>query len=216
MTGRRWRGRPGPGGEEAAPLSEDTIRLVTIGRIVRRRRRLLVVLTVVGALVGYGVSVLFPPRYTTSASVLLPGAWEERELLTRTEIATSSVVVDRAAAALGWPGVDGEELKDRVTAKAADGNIIEVSGTAGTPGQAQQLADQVVQEFVAFSARLADDTTDPEASARPEELRQLVTRTSRRITELADAADPGAPWRACRPVPSWRSCGPPCRRPSPR
>ncbi|WP_030225563.1 Wzz/FepE/Etk N-terminal domain-containing protein [Streptomyces sp. NRRL WC-3626] len=173
-------------------MSEDTIRLVTIGRIVRRRRRLLVVLTVVGALVGYGVSALFPPRYTTSASVLLPGAWEERELLTRTQIATSSVVVDRAAAALGWAGVDGEELKDRVSAKAADGNIIEVSGTAETPGRAQQLADQVVQEFVAFSARLADDTTAPEASARPEELRQLVTRTSRRITELADAADPGS------------------------
>ncbi|MYR57319.1 polysaccharide biosynthesis protein, partial [Streptomyces sp. SID625] len=77
-------------------MSDDTIRLVTVGRILRGRWRLLLVLTVLGALAGFGASLLFPPRYTTSASVLLPGAWEERELLTQQEIATSSAVTDRA------------------------------------------------------------------------------------------------------------------------
>ncbi|MFJ5776334.1 Wzz/FepE/Etk N-terminal domain-containing protein [Streptomyces sp. NPDC093094] len=172
-------------------MSDDTIRLVTIGRIVRRRWRLLAVLTVMGALVGYGTSLLFPPRYTTSASVLLPGAWEERELLTQTEIATSSVVVDRAAAALDWPGVGGTELRDRVSAEATDGNIIKISGTADTPRRAQQLSDQVAQQFVTFVARIAGDNADPEAAARPEELRQMVVKASRRITELADTAGTG-------------------------
>ncbi|KQX77183.1 Wzz/FepE/Etk N-terminal domain-containing protein [Streptomyces sp. Root1310] len=171
-------------------MSDDTIRLVTIGRIVRRRRRLLTLLVVVGALVGYGTSLLFPPRYTTSASVLLPGAWEERELVTQAEIATSSVVVDRAAAKLDWAGVDGTELRDRVSAKAADGNIIKISGTADTPERAQQLSDQVAQQFVTFAAQIAGDSTDPEAAA-PEALRQMVVQTSRRITELADEAGPG-------------------------
>ncbi|MGX5208237.1 polysaccharide biosynthesis protein [Streptomyces violaceus] len=172
-------------------MSDETIRLVTIGRIIRRRGRLLIVLAVVGALVGYGTSLLFPPRYTTSASVLLPGAWEERELLTQAEIASSSVVVDRAADTLGWTGVGGSELRDRVSAQAADGNIIKISGTADTPERAQRLSDQVARQFVAFAARIAGDNTDPEAAARPEALRQMVVRTSRRITELADAADPG-------------------------
>ncbi|GDY51762.1 hypothetical protein SVIO_023850 [Streptomyces violaceusniger] len=194
-------------------MSDDTIRLVTIGRIFRRRWRLLTILAVVGALVGYGTSLLFPPRYTTAASVLLPGAWEERELLTQAEIATSSVVVDRAAATLGWTGVSGSELRDRVSAKAADGNIIKISGTAETPERAQKLSDQVAQQFVAFAARLAGDDTDSQASAGPEDLRKLVVRTSRRITELADAADPGRPWRACRAAPSSRSCAPRCRAP---
>ncbi|MEU7637078.1 Wzz/FepE/Etk N-terminal domain-containing protein [Streptomyces sp. NPDC039016] len=172
-------------------MSDDTIRLVTIGRIISRRRRLLAVLAVVGALVGYGASLLFPPSYTASASVLLPGQWEERELLTQVDIATSSTVVDRAAATLGWTGVSGRDLRDRVSAKAADGNIIMISGTADTAERAQQLSDQMVQQFVAFAARLVGDNTDPEAAARPEALRQMVVQTSRRITELADAAGPG-------------------------
>ncbi|UKY47953.1 Wzz/FepE/Etk N-terminal domain-containing protein [Streptomyces inhibens] len=172
-------------------MSEDTIRLVTIGRIFRRRWRLLVIVTVVGALVGYGASLLFPPSYTTSTSVLLAGQWEERELLTQAEIAASSAVVDRAAATLGWTGVSGSELRDRVSAKATDGNIIKISGTADTPERAGRLSDQVAQQFVTFAARIAGDSTDAEAAARPEALRQKVVQTSRRITELADAADPG-------------------------
>ncbi|WBP85469.1 Wzz/FepE/Etk N-terminal domain-containing protein [Kitasatospora cathayae] len=171
-------------------MSDDTIRLVTIGRILRRRWRLLAVLAAVGALVGYGTSLLFPPSYTASASVLLPGVWQDRELLTQAEIATSSVVVDRAAATLGWNGVSGSELRDQVSATAADGNIIKISGTADTPERAQQLSDQVAQQFVTFAGRIAGDSTDPEA-AQPEALRQLVVQASRRITDLAAAADPG-------------------------
>ncbi|MEV7598252.1 Wzz/FepE/Etk N-terminal domain-containing protein [Kitasatospora sp. NPDC089797] len=171
-------------------MSDDTIRLVTIGRILRRRWRLLAVLTVLGALVGYGGSLLFPPSYTTSTSVLLPGVWQDRELLTQAEIATSSVVVDRAAAALNWPGIGGSKLQDRVSASAADGNIIKISGTAETPERAQQLSDQVAHQFVAFAARVAGDSTAPEA-AQPEALRQLVVQASRRITDLAAAVDPG-------------------------
>ncbi|MFJ4370815.1 Wzz/FepE/Etk N-terminal domain-containing protein [Streptomyces chartreusis] len=172
-------------------MSEDTIRLVTVGRILRRRWRLLAVLAVAGALVGYGTSLVFPPRYTASASVLLPGQWEERELLTQVDIVTSSTVVDRAAADLGWTGLSSDELRDRVSAKASDGNIIKISGTADTPQHAQQLSDRVAQQFVAFAERIAGGGTDSEAATGPEALRQQVEETNRRISDLADAADPG-------------------------
>ncbi|MCG7203380.1 Wzz/FepE/Etk N-terminal domain-containing protein [Streptomyces arenae] len=172
-------------------MSEESIRLVTIGRIFRRRWRLLAVLAVVGALVGYGASVVFPPRYTTSASVLLPGQWEERELLTQVDIATSSTVVDRAAAALDWKGVDGAELQDQVAAAAADGNIIKISGTADTPKRAQQLSDQVAAQFVKFASRIAGGGTDSAAATEAQSLRNQVEETNRRITDLANAADPG-------------------------
>ncbi|WP_432168423.1 Wzz/FepE/Etk N-terminal domain-containing protein [Streptomyces sp. bgisy031] len=172
-------------------MSDDTIRLVTLGRILRRRWRLLAVLTVVGALVGYGTSVLFPPRYTASASVLLPGQWEERELLTQVDLATSSSVVDRAAADLRWRGVSGSDLRDRVSAEAADGNIIKISGTADTPERAQHLSDRMAQEFVSYAARIAGGSTDPDPATGTEALRKQVAETDRRITDLADAADPG-------------------------
>ncbi len=145
----------------------------------------------VGALVGYGTSVLFPPRYTASAPVLLSGQWEERELLTQVEIATMSAVVDRTAAALGWKGVSGSELRERVSARPTDGNIIKISGTADTPERAQRLADRTAREFVAFAARLTGEGTDPEAATGAEALRRKVLETDRRITELAEAADPG-------------------------
>jgi len=172
-------------------LNEDTIRLVTIGRMLRRRWRLLATLALVGALVGYGTSVLFPPRYTASASVLLPGQWEERELLTQVEVATSSTVVDRAATALDWRGVSGTDLRDRVSAKASDGNIIKISGTADSPQRAQQLSDQVAQQFVTFAARVSGGSTDSAAATGAEALRKQVKETSRRISDLAKAADPG-------------------------
>jgi hypothetical protein len=173
-------------------LNDDTIRLVTIGRILRRRWRLLAVLAVVGALFGYGTSVLLlPPRYTAEASVLLPGQWEERELLTQVDIATSSAVVDRVAATLDWKGVDGAELRDQVSAKADDGNIIKISGTADTPERAQRLSDQAAQQFVTFAVRIAGGSTDPGAATATEALRKQVAETNRRITDLAAAADPG-------------------------
>ncbi|MEV6881449.1 Wzz/FepE/Etk N-terminal domain-containing protein [Streptomyces sp. NPDC051135] len=172
-------------------MSDDTIRLVTVGRILRRRRRLLAVLVVVGALAGYGVSWLFPPRYTASASVLLPGQWEQRELLTQVEIATSSSVVDRAGDTLRWSGVSDSELRDRVSAEMADGNIIKISGTADTPERAQRLSDEVARQFVTYAARIASGTTDPDGATGPEALRRQVKRTNERITDLAEAADPG-------------------------
>ncbi|MGW5731524.1 MULTISPECIES: Wzz/FepE/Etk N-terminal domain-containing protein [Streptomyces] len=172
-------------------MSDDTIRLVTIGRILRRRWRLLAALALVGALLGYGTSLLFPPSYTTTASVLLPGQWEERELLTQAEIASSSEVVDRAADTLHWSGVNGTELRDQVSATAADGNIIKIAGTAESPARAQRLADEVADQFVTFAARIAGDNTDSESATGPESLRQKVVQTNRRITDLANAADPG-------------------------
>ncbi|MFJ6577383.1 Wzz/FepE/Etk N-terminal domain-containing protein [Streptomyces sp. NPDC091368] len=173
-------------------MSDDTIRLVTIGRIVRRRRRLLTLLVVLGALVGFGTSLLLPPRYTTSASVLLPGAWAERELLTQAQIATSSVVVDRTAASLRWSGVSGIRLREQVTAEIADGNIIKISGTADTPERAQRLSDEVARQFVTFAAEILGDKTDPGAVGSPEALRKLVEQTSRRINELAETAGSGS------------------------
>jgi hypothetical protein len=78
-----------------------------------------------------------------------------------------------------------------VSAKADDGNIIKVSGTADTPERAQRLSDQLAQQFVTFATRIAGGSTDPAADTATEALRKQVAETNRRITDLADSADPG-------------------------
>jgi capsular polysaccharide biosynthesis protein len=174
-------------------VNDDTARLAIIGRVLRQRWRLLLVIAVLGALIGAGASLLFSPGYETSASVLLQGPRDPKELLTEAQVAKSTVVLDRAAAALNW-GLSGADLADQVTAGVAEGNIIEVTGIADTPERAQQLADRIAQEYVTFSTQLSANTTDGAAQVAQEQqqtLRQQILETNQKISDLHNAAGQG-------------------------
>lgn len=176
-------------------MSDDTVRLSLIGRIIRRRWRLLVILAVMGALLGAGASMLYPPRYVATSSVLLHGPREPDELATEVQVAVSSVVLDRTAAAIGW-GISGTELRDAVSAKVLDGNVIEIKAAAATPERAQQLADRTVGEYTAYSAQLASTMAETSAQVqvvreRQEELRQQFEATNRYIASLRDSPRTG-------------------------
>lgn len=161
-----------------------------IGQILRKRWRLLAALAVLGALVGAGASVLFSPGYQTSVSVLLQGTRDESELMTEAQVATSSVVLDRSAQTLAW-GVTGPQLRDSVTAITADGNIVQVTATADSPEKAQQLANQVAKDYVAYSAQLVGNAVDATGQIRREQadaLRRQVQETNDRITDLSQSA----------------------------
>lgn len=166
--------------------SDDAVRLSLVALVVRRRWRLLVALAVAGALLGVVASLLFSPGYQTSANVLMQGPREPDELLTQAQVAMSSVVLDRAATALGW-NVTGTELQKSVTAVVANGNVIAITATADTAERAQQLADQVAQEYVRFSTQLISNTADVSAQSQREQrevLRQQIAATNERIREL--------------------------------
>lgn len=172
---------------EIPPLTDDTVRLALVGQVLRRRWRLLIALAVLGAAVGAGASVLFSPGYQTTSSVLLQGPRQADELLTQAEVATSSVVLDRAAAVLPWHP-SGGDLKKQVTASVADGNVVTVTVSADTAEHAQQLADQVAQQFVKYSGQLASNSADASvqlAQEQRETLRQQVQLTTQKISDLA-------------------------------
>ncbi|MDQ3786432.1 MAG: exopolysaccharide biosynthesis protein, partial [Actinomycetota bacterium] len=150
-------------------------------------------IAVLGAVVGAGASFVFSPGYETSASVLLQGPRDPDELMTEAQVAHSSVVLDRTAAALRW-GVSGTELADDVTAAVADGNIIEIAAVADTPERAQQLADRVAQEYVTFSTQLMANSADPSAQVSQEQqesLRQQIIETNQMISDLHNSAGQG-------------------------
>jgi capsular polysaccharide biosynthesis protein len=171
----------------------DTARLAIIWHVLRLRWRLLFVIAVLGAVVGAGASVVFSPGYETTANVLLQGPRDPDELLTEAQVAHSSVVMDRTAAALRW-GVSGTELTEDVAAAVADGNIIAITAMADTPERAQQLADRVAQEYVTFSTQLMANSSDPSAQLSQEQqesLRQQIIETNQKISDLHNSAGQG-------------------------
>ncbi|KZB82571.1 hypothetical protein [Amycolatopsis regifaucium] len=164
-----------------------------IGQVLRGRWRTLVVLAVLGALVGAGSSVILSPGYRTTSSVLLQGPREADELLTQADVATSSVVLDRAAAALG-DGQTGADLRDKVATSVAQGNVITIEATGDTAEQTQRLADQLAQEFVKYSTQIIAGSGDAAvqlAQERRETLRQQVAQTNQRISELSAKVNDG-------------------------
>ncbi|MGY6656510.1 exopolysaccharide biosynthesis protein [Amycolatopsis sp. TRM77291] len=173
-------------------MTDDTVRLSMIGQVLRGRWRTLVVLALLGALVGAGSSVILSPGYRTTSNVLLQGPREADELLTQAEVATSSVVLDRAAAVLGRGS--GADLRDRVSTTVAQGNVITIAATDDSAEHAQQVADQVAQEFVKYSTQVLASTGDAAvkvAQERRETLRQQVAQTNQRITELTEKVSDG-------------------------
>ncbi|WP_410595913.1 exopolysaccharide biosynthesis protein [Amycolatopsis sp. lyj-23] len=168
-------------------MSDDTVRLALVGQVLRRRWRLLAALAVLGALVGAGASILFSPGYKTTSGVLLQGPRQADELLTQAEIATSSVVLDRAAAVLPWHP-SGADLKKQVSATVAQSNVVTITVSADTAEHAQQLADQVAQQYVKYSVQLATNSADASvqlAQEQRESLRQQVKLTTDKISDLA-------------------------------
>ncbi|RSN19179.1 exopolysaccharide biosynthesis protein [Streptomyces sp. WAC 05977] len=163
-----------------------------IGQVLRGRWRTLVVLALLGALVGAGSSLILSPGYRTTSNVLLQGPREADELLTQAEVATSSVVLDRAAAVLGRGS--GADLRDQVSTTVAQGNVITIAATDDSAEHAQQVADQVAQEFVKYSTQVLASTGDAAvkvAQERRETLRQQVAQTNQRITELTEKVSDG-------------------------
>ncbi|HVV14389.1 exopolysaccharide biosynthesis protein [Amycolatopsis sp.] len=174
-------------------MSDETVRLSTIGRVLRRRWRLLVALAVLGALVGAGASLLFSPGFQTTSSVLLQGPRQADELLTEAQVSTSSVVLDRAASQLSWQ-TTGADIKGDVTSSVANGNVVTITASADTAQHAQQLADKVAAEFVRYSSQLISSTTDAAAQVQQEQreaLRQQVTLTNQRLADMVKNSNGG-------------------------
>ena len=178
---------------EITPLTDDTVRLALIGQVLRRRWRLLAATAVLGAAVGAAASLVLSPGYQTTSSVLLQGPRQPDELLTQAEIATSSVVLDRAAATLPWHPT-GADLQKKITTSVANGNVITLTAAADTAEHAQQLADQVAQQFVKYSAQLASNSAGASvqlAQEQKETLRQQVQLTNQTISKLSQDVQNG-------------------------
>lgn len=167
-------------------MRDEPIRLSTIGQILRRRRRLLVALTAFGAVVGALAWLLLPAAFESGSKVLLHDPQHDADVLNGAQIAMSLVVVDRAAAGLGWD-VDRAGLRDAVSAAVIDGSVIEIKARAGSPSRARQLTERVTEEYIRFSAEIVTRTASAAAevlTVRREDLKRQLEDMDRRISAL--------------------------------
>jgi capsular polysaccharide biosynthesis protein len=165
-------------------VGDEVLRLSTIGRILRRSSRLLLVLAAFGAVVGAAAALVWPPSYESHTEVLLQGPREKTEVVTEAQIAMSLVVLDRTATGLGW-GVAGADLS--VTAEVTKGNVIGITATAPNPNRARELAQRVTEEYITFSTELttkAANATKDVLRTRQATVEQHVTDLNQRITQL--------------------------------
>jgi capsular polysaccharide biosynthesis protein len=167
-------------------LSDDVVRLSMIGQTLRRQWRLLLAFAVLGAVVGAVASLLWPPAYESSSRVLVQGDPSKERMLSEAQIATSVVVLDRAASGLNWH-VDGAGLRDSVTAAVTEGTVIEIKLRADSPERARQLAEGVTQQYVAFSTEILTRSANASGEVlgpRKASLQKQVLDMNRRISEL--------------------------------
>lgn len=181
-------------------MSENVLRLSTIGQLLRRRRRLLLVLAALGAVLGAAAALLLPLTYESTSKVLLQGPREKEAVATEAQIAMSLVVLDRSAAELGWGG-SGTELVDAVTATVAGGNVIEIKAKANDPTRARELADQVTQQYITFSTEIVTKAANATSDALRKgqaDLQDQIKDINPRIgqlqgsSQLPNAGDPQA------------------------
>jgi capsular polysaccharide biosynthesis protein len=174
-------------------MSDETIRLSVIGRLLRKRWPVLTALAVLGALVGFGSSALFSPGYRASTSVVLQGAPDSGQVTTQAQLATSTVVLERTTKRLDWP-TTASTLKRSVSATTSTGNIVTVAGTASSPRRAKALSDQLAKQYVAFANKLAADAaagSTQQLVRGQAALRTQISGIDERIKTLDDTVSQG-------------------------
>lgn len=129
-------------------MSQQALDLRATVQIVRRRRILVGVLTIVGLLVGGAYAVLNPPTLTSQALVVLPQSGGPN-VQTQVVIAASDPVLDGALDRIGH-GATLQTLRKEVKPSNLTSNVIAVSATASSAANAEDIANAVANSYVAY------------------------------------------------------------------
>lgn len=149
-----------PGGDEFATGVGGRV-----GATLRSGWKLILTLTLLGAVAAYAVSALAPVQYQTSARIFLDGrtlaangADPVRQVLTESKLAVSGEAITLVSHQLGIPTATAEA---HLSAEAApNGNYFTVTGTSTTPAGAVALVKAAEQAYqtLASQQRQGGDT----------------------------------------------------------
>ncbi len=137
-------------------MSEQAVDLRSTWTMLRRRKRILAIASVLGALAGLALLYFFPPPYSSRSEVLLPSVTEGGggrtggyDPDTQIRIATGAEILKRAGREVE-PQLTRQEVGDRVVAEAPTESIVEITANGPTSGQAENLAEAVASSLVDY------------------------------------------------------------------
>jgi capsular polysaccharide biosynthesis protein len=147
-------------------MSEQALSLRRSVQIVRRRRILVGIVTVVGLLAGAAYAVREPPALTSTALVVLPQAVQEAVspeaanagatttgadsyMATQVVIATSNPVLSPVLPTLS-PAVSLRALRRKIQVTSPTVGIVSVSAKGRTGAEAEVTANAVARSYVAY------------------------------------------------------------------
>lgn len=128
-------------------MSQQSVNLRKFVRMVRRQRKLVGTMLLAGFLVGLVISVLQPPRLTSTALVVLPQ--NAPNVATEVVIAGSEPVLSRALPNI-QPPMSLEALRSGLSVNKVTGSVISISAQSTSGAQAQQAANAVAHAYVAY------------------------------------------------------------------
>ncbi len=169
-------------------MADRTLDLPTALSGLRRHRGILLAAALLGALLGAGSVLLWPPVYVSSSLVLLPSRAADPDQLaelvkTDTRIAMSDPVLGRAARALR-PRTTIGELTGHVEVAPVTPLILEVEGRAEEPDRAEAISRAVANADVTYvteSASSLSDTRRALLTAREKELKATLGQVEEQI-----------------------------------
>ncbi len=164
--------------------------------VVRRRWRLLLLVTLLGVIVAVGLSSLQAERYTAEADVLVqsgiqlnePGrAMDPEQVATQAEIVVSDAVARRVIDDLGLD-TNSSDLVDDVTASPADGtSTVTITATAGTRDEAADIANGFAEGYIALASLRASAAQTAISDSYLAQLTLVSSELARARAELPDA-----------------------------
>lgn len=182
-------------------MEGDTIDLKKFGEIIRKRLKLILLITLVSTVItGLLSYFVIPPTYESSTSIIIgkapdqPNTTEssysndndiymyQKLIKTYASIAKSDLVSDKAAEWLN-NGMEGKEIQKATTVTPeADTQILDIKCQSGKPEMAQKMANVLTATFIEESQKIyptdnikiMDEAKLPEKPAKPKKLLNIA------------------------------------------
>ncbi|EGX57795.1 polysaccharide biosynthesis protein [Streptomyces zinciresistens K42] len=180
-----------------SPAAAPLIDLQSLVVSVRRRRRLWCSLALLGLLAGAAVAVLLPSPPTAVTKVLV--AHEEDQpsdtgtlIRTDVELLNTTRIAGQALKSLG-SGADIEDFMRDYRGTGLTNNLLQITVTGDSQGQAVDRAAALAEAFVADHVQRMRDTAQAEAKALLDQrdgMRAELAQVNKEIGKLSPNADP--------------------------